>query len=411
MKAVAGNTSNPSGTVRGKWLFLAAFSFACLLFWWLPSLLFRLVIHMADPVEDGTIVISVCALLLFSAGFLLPTRSRSPLVIPEPLADACEAFAWKATLITALPAFLLAAEFWHSRSGVDYGKGEGIPGMYQAVLYTDMFLGFLYLGLANPEKRGWRPLIIACALITLPRLIVSLHWGRFFVTQAAVPILFIAVARGWIQFSLKRMLQFALVAAALIFVPALTRGDDLAGRQELVRFFASGSTLRLFQDNLHLNLDGRCPPLLVSMTAKIIPYHAMGVCVIDLWGTKNLPATLDRLLAYNEPGSEALLVGPGSNFLLELYLSGGLAGVMAGSALFGVCCRHFIAGIGKRSLFAGIWAECLTRALLAPRSNLGYVFERIPTLFVATLFVVALVWTARLLRTGGAAVEQKASTA
>jgi hypothetical protein len=408
MMTMANSTPNPGNPTRGKWLFLAAFIFACLLFWWLPSLLFRLVIHTADPVENKTIAISAGALLSFIAGYLLPARSHSSRLIPEPLVNACEEFAYKATILVAIPAFLLAAEFWRSRSGVDYGTGEGIPGMYQAALYTHMFLGLLYLGVANPEKKGWRPLITACVLIILPRLIVSLHWGRFFVAQAAVPALFVAVARGWIRFSARRMLQFVLLAAALIFVPALTRGDNLSGRQALVGFFASGSTLRLFQDNVDLSLNGRCPPLLVSMTAKIIPYHAIGVCVIDLWGMKNLPATLDRLLAYNEPGTEVLLVGPGSNFLLELSLSGGLIAVISGSVLFGICCRRFIAGIGTRSLFAGIWAECLTRALLAPRSNLGYIFERIPTLILATLFVVLLVWTARLLRTEGATVQQKA---
>ena len=324
MNAMANRMPNPRERVRGKWLFLAAFTFACLLFWWLPSLLFRLVVHTVDPVEDGTIAVSVCALLLFAAGYLLPARNRISRLIPDSLADACEAFAYKATVAIAVPALLLAAAFWRSRSGVDYGTGEGLPGMYQAVFYIHMFIGLLYLGVANPERHGWRPLMTACAFITLPRLIVSLHWGRFFLAQAVVPILFIAVARGWIRFSARRMLQFALLAAALIFVPALTRGDDFTGSRALVAFFAGGSTLRLFQDNVDLNLNGRCPPLLVSLTAKIVPYHAMGFCVIDLWGMKGLPATLDRLLAYNEPGSEVQLVGPGSNFLLELDLTGGI---------------------------------------------------------------------------------------
>jgi hypothetical protein len=54
--------------------------------------------------------------------------------------------------------------------------------------------------------------------------------------------------------------------------------------------------------------------------------------------------------------------------------------------------------VGKRSLFSGIWAECLTRALLAPRGDLGYVFERIPSLVCATLLVVLVVWSGLLLQ-------------
>jgi hypothetical protein len=130
---------------------------------------------------------------------------------------------------------------------------------------------------------------------------------------------------------------------------------------------------------------------MVSMTAKVVPYHLLGVCVIDIWGMEGLPATLDRILASNEPASEVLLVGPGSNYVLELFLSGGLAIVLCGSAIFGLTCRKFLVWAGQRSLFAGIWAECLTRALLAPRSNLGYVYERIPTLILVTaLFIVVI---------------------
>jgi len=53
--------------------------------------------------------------------------------------------------------------------------------------------------------------------------------------------------------------------------------------------------------------------------------------------------------------------------------------------------------IGKRSLFSGIWAECLTRALMAPRGSLGYVYERIPSLVLSTLLVIVVVWLGKLI--------------
>jgi hypothetical protein len=81
-----------------------------------------------------------------------------------------------------------------------------------------------------------------------------------------------------------------------------------------------------------------------------------------------------------------------------LYVTGGLFAVYFGSVLFGFTCRSFLAWCGKRSLFAGIWAECLTRALLAPRGNLGYVYERIPSLVLATWLVVLVVWGMKLLQ-------------
>jgi hypothetical protein len=126
----------------------------------------------------------------------------------------------------------------------------------------------------------------------------------------------------------------------------------------------------------------------------------LGECVIDDFaGLKNMPATTGRIITVNDPSSfHGTVAGSGSNYMLELYLFGGLFAVYAGSAFFGFSCRRFAGWIGKRSLFSGIWAECLTRALLAPRNELGYVYERIPSLILATLFVVFIVWAERLLQ-------------
>jgi hypothetical protein len=235
-------------------------------------------------------------------------------------------------------------------------------------------------------------------LTCLPRLIVSLHGGRFFLVQAVVPIALIAVARSWVLLSLKRMFQFALLGLLIAFGPAFTRGDPMFGQQETVRFLAAGSSLKLFQDNTDLNLRGLCPPFLVSFTAKTIPYGFLGACVTDMAGLHNLPLTLDRILTLNDPGSfEGTASGTGSNFLLDLYLFAGPLGIVTGSVIFGFSCRQFMRWIGARSLFAGIWAECLSRALLAPRGSLGYVFERIPSLILITWLVMSVVWLARII--------------
>jgi len=385
--------------VRGKWLFLGAFVFACFLFWWLPSLIFRAIVHRSDAVEDATVAISLLALVLFIVGYLIPSPGRSTRWISAHMLDACGSFAYRVTGLLFVPALLVSVQLWYSRVGMVYGSGDPIPRPYQALLYTHLFFGFMYLGAADPESQGWRRILTAATLVTLPRLIVSLHGGRFFLAQAVVPAILIAVAHGWIRFSFKRVTQFAMLALALIFVPPLTRGDEVIGREESITFFAAGSSLRLYQDNTDLNLSGRCPPLVVSLTAKLIPYGAMGICVVDIGGLKDMPATLDRILTVNDPSSfNGTVSGTGSNFLLDLYLFGGLFAVFAGSTLFGFSCRRFVTWIGKRSLFSGIWAECLTRALMAPRSSLGYVYERIPSLILATLLVVVIVWAGCLLK-------------
>jgi hypothetical protein len=385
--------------IRGKWFFLWTFAFSCVLFWWLPSILFRYVVHWPDDVDVSTIWISVAAALIFAGGYLVPWRQRPVDPRREPMMDACCSLAYHATLLLFVPAVLAAMQLGFSRTGTVYGSGPPIPRPYQALWYTHLFFGFMFLGSAEPRRIGWRPVVTASILLTLPRLIVSLHGSRFFLAQAVVPALLIAYGRGWMRFSFKRFVQLALAALFLVFVPSITRGDAVLGQQDSVRFFAAGSSLQLFQDNMDLDLAGHCPPLLVSLTAKTIPYGPLGVCTLEISGLKNMPATLGRILTINDPATlDGTVAGTGSNYLLDLYLAGGLAAVYIGSALFGFSCRLFVGWVGRRSLFSGIWAECLTRALFAPRNDLGYVYERIPSLVLATLLVVFAVWAVRLLR-------------
>jgi hypothetical protein len=392
--------AKPKKIVRGKWFFLFTFCSSCFLFWWLRSLLIRFLIRLADPVEDRTIAISVLAIALFIAGYLLPTfRRTSRGELSVQLLDRCANLAYKLTIAVSIPALLIAVFLFVSNLQVAYGSADPTPTAFQAVLYVHLFFGFMYLGGAEPEKKGWRPVLIAITLITLPRLIISLHGARFFLAQAAIPVLLIAIARGWIRFSAKRLLQLSAIALFIVFVPSLTRGDQVLGPDNELSIFMQSNILGLFQDNRDLSLDADCPPLLVSLTAKLIPWGAMRVCVIDSGGFTNLPATLERILTNNQAGTlNGTLAGTGSIYLLELYLTGGLFAVYGGSAVFGFTCRRFVGWIGERSLFSGIWAECLTRALFAPRGNLGYVYERIPSLVLATYLVVFIVWVSYLSR-------------
>ena len=119
--------------------------------------------------------------------------------------------------------------------------------------------------------------------------------------------------------------------------------------------FLQSDVLGLFQNNTDLSLDSGCPPLLISLTAKTIPYGLLGVCVIDFGGLEKSAHHAQRILTNNDTGSSQRWSGTGSNYLLELYVTGGLFAVYFGSLLFGFTCRSFCAWCGKRSLFAGIW--------------------------------------------------------
>jgi len=397
---------------RGKWLFLFAFALACFLFWWLRSILLRAVFHLSDNVDDSTLVISVIAFLCFCAAYLIPRRGGAARWFSDRTLDSCADFSYQATVALFFPALLVAVQLFLTNAKVDYGSTDPIPRPYQALLYTHLFFGFLSIGAADPGRMGRRRLGIAAILLTLPRLVISLHGARFFLAQAIVPLLIIAVGRGWVRLTLKRIVSLAIVALFIIFVPALTRGDNVVNSDGELQLFMSSDVLGLFQKNTDLSYEPGCPPLLLSLTAKIVPYGFLGVCVIDSGGLKDMPATVERILTNNNPASfQGTASGTGSNYLLELYITGGLFAVYAGSALFGFSCRSFVGWTGRRSLFSGIWAECLTRALLAPRGNLGYVFERIPSLVAATVALVVVVWVHRYVQEScfGRAASQRAA--
>jgi O-antigen polysaccharide polymerase Wzy-like protein len=395
----ARRTAAPALRPRGRWTFLLVFIGSCFIFWWLRSILVRSIFHVADTIDDSTLIASVLALGCFIAGYLIPTSGRPARGLSDSMLDGCEELAYKATIALFFPALLVALDLLRTHAAVDYGSADPTPRPYQAVLYIHLFFGFMAIGAANPARRGYRRIWIAGVLLTLPRMIVSLHGARFFLAQALVPVLLIAIARGWVRLSGKRVLQLAVLALFIIFVPAMTRGDQVVGPDRDLEIFMGSDVLGLFQNNIDLSLNDRCPPLLISLTAKTFPYGLLGMCVIDIGGLKNMPATLERILTDNDPGSfHGTVSGTGSNYLLELYVTGGMFAVYVGSMLFGFTCRRFVRWIGARSLFAGIWAECLTRALLAPRGNLGYVYERIPSLVLATLLLIAAVASARLLK-------------
>ena len=382
------STAFPKKAVRR--FFLVAFACACLLFWWLPSLLYRYVLGVADPVKNETINISVLAWITFTIGFLLfqAHPGHTPKVNTRRM-DRIARYSRNLTIAFFLPALLISISFLAYRNTVNYGEGQGLPNSYQVILYGHLFLGLLYLSTISKWKNNRDIWLIAIMLI-LPRLIISLGWGRFFLAQSIMPILLIGVARGWIIFSAKKILNFAIILVVIIFIPAVTRGDAIFGTTGIYSFFANGSTLGVYQENIGLNISNRCIPILISFTAKIIPYAELGICTINVWGMEHLPATLDRLLAFEEIGHAQILIGPGSNYLLELYLLGGISAIVCGSMLFGASCSLFSGAISTRSAYAGIWAECLTRALFAPRGNLGYVYEKIPILVVATFFLCLL---------------------
>ncbi len=377
-----------------------------MLFWWLESILLHFWLGAQVPIEPKFFWISAGALGAFAVGYILPAPRFPEASTSREVLNRCEKFSFVATIVLAIPACFVALQYLAYRLTVEsYFGGEGISLWQQAVLYSHLFFGLLYVGAVEEPHKNKQKLALVILLTIAPRLIVAFQWRRFFAAQAIVPIILIALARGWFRLSFKRSFQLLLLGLFILFVPALTRGDnvfgeDEAGDPQVVNYFGYMNTLTYFQDNTDLRYQ--CPPLLVSLTAKVIPYPLLGICTVDLGENKNMTAALDRLLAKEYTGD--IMAGTGGNYLLELYLTGGIAAILIGSVVFGFTCRRFVEMIGHPSLYAGIWAECLSRALFAPRQTVGYVYERIPSLVLATLVVVAISWAVDVLRRPTASV-------
>lgn len=381
-------------------LFLTAFLCSCFLFWWLVSFLYRVVLKVDDPVSNWSIGVSIVSALLFIAGFVLPHSRKPTIALSEGTLNRCEVLSYKLTVLLFVPAVALSLAFAVVSYNKLYGQGGQIGSLDQLVYYLHLFCGFMYLGVVDATQRSKRRILVAVILVVLPRVIISLHYGRVFLAQGVVPIAFIAVARGWIRLSTKRMLEFGALGLFILFVPAITRGDRIFGgdqadetssQQEIpqvVKFLAAGGSLNVFEEYLDLDVSQRCPVLMVSLTDKIIPYTALQACTLRLYG-REVSANLDRLVTYEIGGDRAEFEGgTGTSYLLELYLTGRMPAVVFGSLVFGFISRLFTMSLAGRSVFSGIWAECLMRAIFAPRSMLGYVFEKIPVLVFATTCVV-----------------------
>src|SRR5579863_3437269 len=93
-QSVRPETKPPGAGSRspGKWLFLSSFIFSCFLFWWLRSILLQLVLGLQDSVDDSTIVISIIALICFTAGYLFPGIGSGARHLPVTMLDACGDF-------------------------------------------------------------------------------------------------------------------------------------------------------------------------------------------------------------------------------------------------------------------------------------------------------------------------------
>ncbi len=385
-------------TFSQRYFYLFAFIFSTIVFWWLPSIIL-FILDLPMMVSNETLGISILALLLYSLGYIIVGNKKISFI--KTSKDATQRVAKlskKIIFFLMLPSLIFSILFYLSRIGTTYGEGAGIPILYQSFFYLEMTFFFMYISTTNDKELNPKIFWFIVFVSILIRFIVSATWGRFFVGQIIVAFLIVAIIRRWLVFDRKGIFKVIAITLFIFFVPAIMRGDFKSSSKQysenlFIEFVTAGSTLKLFEDNKNLDLSSNCNPLFVSLFAKTIPFSFVGSCTIDIWGEYNLPATLDRILAENELGKNSMksLRGPGSNYLLELYISlNGNIGIIIGSFIFGIISRFSVNSLHYPTIFGLIWIEILSRALFAPRSNIGYVFERIPSLLLLSFLMLIL---------------------
>jgi hypothetical protein len=284
-----------------------------------------------------------------------------------------------------------------------------MPSLAQGLYYFHLFCGCMYLSTMRPQKHHKQSAMIAALLVILPRAIIALNFFRQFLAFAVLPIIFIAIARGWIRLTAKRIVIIFLMGACIFVVPSIFRGDFKSYSSSLdgenlhlyagnSRMYAGnwllmGSSLTVF-DRFHTaKLLGQCSPLLVSLSEYIIPYRTFGICTVPFAGTVRAGDS-NAIVTYMINGNGLTHGGTGATFLLDLYWFGGILAVCVGSLIMGCTCKFFVESMGHRSIFNGIWAECLMRSIFSIRGTYGFIYERIPISLLAIFLCVLVVRSA-----------------
>lgn len=386
-------------------LYLTAFFATCFLFWWLPSFYYCFVLHLPNPVSGWSVWVSVLAASLYFVGYRFAIFPTGVKIVSSEVTNGCEWLSGKLTKILFVPAFFYAVYFYFAHRQEYYGDIY-IPTLASSIFYLCLFFGLMYLSTVRSQKNIKQKVFIASLLVVFPRIIVSLNYGRLFVAFAILPIIFIFIARGWMRLTFKRAIGLFLLGICIVVVPSVLRGDFKSHSSGItgtnMRMFSgnfrmfvgtwllSGSTLRVFDQFHETSFLGMCSPLLVSLTEQVIPYKTLGVCTVPYAGGTRV-ADSDAVVSYAGDANSLTRTGTAATFILDLYWFGGIFAVAIGSLVMGFTCRLFVELIGHRSVFCGIWAECLVRSLFSILNAYGIVYQRIPSLMLATFFCVLVV--------------------
>jgi hypothetical protein len=286
---------------------------------------------------------------------------------------------------------VLAMVFVGMRWGTEYGEGDSMPYVFQIFLYAHLYTFFFYLRFVDGTEVKSQRFVLVSLAVLLPRLLISSHWGRFFVGQAILPFVFALLVGGNVKVRMRHLLTIIIGATCIYFVLPLIRGDDVGGQgtESVLRFIASGGPVHLVGQVEEI--DAAYPNVNFFKTGLVGPFAPSLLSAeerIDIWGQEGAPLTLDRAFAELEGIGFYSLTGPGSVYVADLLVLGGLGMLIAGSIVIGAllaCTRSLyrLPVLLSLALF-----DIFSKVVFLPRTSFTYLIDRIVILTVICYFML-----------------------
>jgi hypothetical protein len=365
---------------------LFVFLIGVLVFWVLPEAIRIGVFNTYQ--DDGvysSLAISTVVVALAYLVFAMLIGRRKP--ASDGAIDNRVALKLTSTLIAYLTpvCMVLACVFVAMRWGVDYGEGDSMPYAFQLFLYAHLYLFFFYLRFIDENEVKSRRFLLITLAVLVPRLLISTHWGRFFFGQAMLPFLFALLVGGNLVVRLRHIVVILLGAGSIYFVLPLIRGDDVGsnGTESVLTFIAAGGPVSLV--GKVEEVDQTFPNVNFLMTGLVGPFAPSLLSAeerIDIWGQEGAPLTLDRAFAALEGIGFYSLTGPGSVYVADLLVLGGMGALIAGSIVIGgllACAKNLyrMPALWSLALF-----DIVSKIVFLPRTSFTYLIDRIAVLTV-----------------------------
>jgi hypothetical protein len=347
--------------------------------------------------EINIVLVSISSLLL--GRFVYHPTLKLPRLTVEFTPKSSVLFSL--VIITSIPSLCFAFVFFQQYGGSNlYGEGQipPLPAIYQVFFYLNLTLYFILLSYKNCYTS--KAQLYAFTAVAIPRIIVTLSYGRWFLAQLLVPVALLYIlssvsgkarSRGVLSKKQLTTLISLLLIFSFVFLIGLVREGGL-NQISLLTYFIMGGTFDVLK--LHSQYVGEptINYLYSSIILKNLPFLADKAHVISVWGRDNMIATMDRVMTSYMLGDKVdLFFGTASSYIFELYLSAGYFGIILGNFVLGRLLRWLDSRALTTSIGTFIFLDLTPKVLLLPRSNFGYLTERFLLVCLIYVFIHLLI--------------------